>query len=72
MFTEKFVLLKSSDSYTRNPFLIIADWQFWLANEDQIEKWVISFLPRGLEHIKGMTVEFDSDNQLTHFLLRWS
>jgi hypothetical protein len=51
--------------------IMIADYTWWYTNEREILNWMAEHLPHGIEHQQGMTVEFDSEQERTMFLLRW-
>jgi hypothetical protein len=51
---------------------MIADYMWWYANEREILNWMVEHMPRGIEHQQGTTVEFDSEQDRTMFLLRWT
>jgi hypothetical protein len=53
-------------------YLVIADITYWLKNEPEIYAWMDDNLPRGRLHQQGMTLEFETDEQLTLFVLRWA
>jgi len=50
---------------------MIEDYRWWTANEREILNWMAEHLPRGIEHQRGMTVEFESEQDRMLFLLRW-
>ena len=52
--------------------IMIADYMWWYANEREILNWMVEHMPRGIEHQQGTTVEFDSEQDRTMFLLRWT
>ena len=52
--------------------VMVADYQWWHNHEREILNWMAEHLPRGIEHQHGMTVEFDSEQDRTMFLLRWT
>ena len=52
--------------------VMIADYRWWHENEREILNWMAEHLLRGIEHQQGMTVEFDSEQDRTMFLLRWT
>jgi hypothetical protein len=52
-------------------YLVIADISHWLKNEPEIYTWMEINLPRGRLHQVGMTMEFETEEQITAFLLRW-
>jgi len=52
--------------------LMIQDYTWWNDNEREILNWMVEHLPRGIEHQQGMTVLFDTDQDRTMFLLRWT
>ncbi len=52
-------------------YVMIQDYQWWTANEREILNWMAEHLPRGIEHQRGMTVEFESEQDRMMFLLRW-
>jgi hypothetical protein len=51
---------------------MVADYMWWHENEREILNWMAQHLPRGIEHQQGMTVEFDTEQDRTMFLLRWT
>jgi hypothetical protein len=51
--------------------IMIADYTWWHINEREILNWMAQHLPRGIDHQQGMTVEFDSEQERTMFLLKW-
>lgn len=53
------------------PIIVINDYDWFVANQTEVEKWVENRLPRGLAHIQGTTIEFDSDRDASDFYLRW-
>lgn len=56
---------------SKQQVLIIADYRWWTANDTAILDWMDANLPRGRDHQTGMIVSFDSDQDLTIFLLKW-
>ena len=54
------------------PGLIIIDYNWWSANEQEIHEWMAANLPRGIHHRFGMIVSFENDQDRMMFLLRWS
>jgi len=52
--------------------LMIQDYMWWITNEREILNWMAESLPNGIDHHEGMTITFDTDQQRTMFLLRWS
>lgn len=53
-------------------YLVIADISYWLNNEPEIYAWMDNNLPRGRLHQQGMTVELETEEQVTAFCLRWA
>ena len=53
-------------------YLVIADITFWLKNEPAIYAWMEENLPRGRLHQQGMTLELETEEQVTAFCLRWA
>lgn len=51
--------------------VMIADYTWWCNNEREILNWMAAHLPRGIEHQQGMTVDFDSEQDVLLFMLRW-
>lgn len=49
-------------------FVLLTDIKFWADNIDILIEWCKVNGGR----VKGMTVEFDNDEQLMLFVLRWS
>ena len=54
------------------PGLIIIDQQWWQDNEHAIHEWMATNLPRGIHHIFGMIISFETDRDRMSFLLRWA
>ena len=52
--------------------LVIEDYSWWHDNHYDVTDWMRENLPRGEEHQKGMMLTFDSEQQRSWFLLRWS
>ena len=57
---------------TGEQMLMIADYKWWADNETSILEWMDDNLSRGRDHQTGMILSFDSKEELTWFLLRWS
>jgi len=57
---------------SKQQILMIADYVWWTANETDILTWMDTNLPLGRDHQTGMIVSFDSAQDLTLFLLKWS
>jgi hypothetical protein len=53
-------------------YIVIADIQFWVDNEDEIYQWMEDNLPRGKAHHAGMMISLDSEIDRTAFCLRWA
>jgi hypothetical protein len=51
--------------------VMIADYSWWHDNHYDITDWIRAHMPRGEEHLKGMTIEFDSEQDALLFMLRW-
>lgn len=51
--------------------MVINDFDWFMANRQDVEEWITKHLPRGLESLKGTVVEFDTDRDATAFILRW-
>ncbi len=49
-------------------FVVLTDFEFWVENLDELILWC----QEHGAHQKGMTVSFDTQEQLTLFALRWS
>lgn len=52
-------------------YIVIADISYWLNNEPAIYTWMEQNLPRGRLHQQGMTLELETEEQVTAFLLKW-
>jgi hypothetical protein len=50
---------------------MIADYNWWHDNHYDITDWMREHLPRGEDHARGMTIEFDSEQDVLLFMLRW-
>ena len=51
--------------------VMIADYSWWHDNHYDITDWMREHMPRGEGHLKGMTIEFDSEQDALLFMLRW-
>jgi hypothetical protein len=51
---------------------MIKDFVWWTNNEREILNWMESNLPNGIDHQQGMIITFDTEQDRTLFLLRWS
>lgn len=69
---QRFVVVENylvEDLLDNSNFLVmLTDAGFWADNYDKLSDWCK--LNGG--HLQGMTVLFDTDDQLTMFTLRWS
>lgn len=54
-----------------SPMLVVGDFQWWHNNRRELEEWMKDNLPRGLQHLQGMVITFDSEEDRAMFLLRW-
>ena len=64
----KFVEAKSNRF--SKPLLLLCDYVFWIANEKEIFDWCRE---SSIEcRLKGMVIEFNSDEDKMLFMLRWS
>jgi hypothetical protein len=52
--------------------LIIEDYAWWHVNHFDITDWMRENLPRGEDHCKSMVIHFDTEQQRSWFLLKWS
>lgn len=59
-----------TNAYSQRPMLLIADPAYWVKNETDIINWFISSNVK--YYMKGMILEFESDEDKMMFLLRWS
>lgn len=50
---------------------MIADYTWWHDHHYDVIDWMREHLPRGEQHAKGMTIEFDSEQEALMFMLRW-
>lgn len=50
---------------------MIADYTWWHNHQGEILGWMATYLPRGTKHQKGMTIEFDSEQEALMFMLKW-
>lgn len=67
----KFILSGPFDDEMPYHYLVISDITHWINNEPAIYSWMEENLPRGRLHQKGMTLEFETESQVTAFVLRW-
>ena len=51
-----------------NKLVVLTDFSFWTERIEELDNWC---LDNGCRR-KGMTVEFDTDDQLLMFCLRWT
>lgn len=64
----KFIEAKMN-AYTKAPLLLIADPSYWATNEGEIVDWFESSNIK--YYLKGMVLEFESNEDRMMFLLRW-
>ena len=50
--------------------VVIADFAWWLGNEDLVREWCLDNNIRTQQ--QGMVIQFDDDESFTMFMLRWS
>ena len=51
------------------PFVIVQDYKYYLANEQEINEWADKCTPGW--NLKGMILEFRNEQDRLAFLLRW-
>ncbi len=68
----KFIATGPFDDEMPYHYIVIADIQFWIDNEDEIHQWMEDNLPRGKAHHAGMMISLDSEIDRTAFCLRWA
>ena len=68
----KFIATGPFDDEMPFHYIVIADIQFWIDNEDEIHQWMEDNLPRGKAHQAGMMISLDSEIDRTAFCLRWA
>lgn len=69
--TSKFVVvswLQDDLLNTKGPVIVLTDFSYWVKHIDELIVWCKT---NGGKQ-QGMTIEFDNDENLTMFLLRWS
>ena len=44
---------------------------YWIEHEREILNWMNETLPQGIDHIQGMTLQFDNNFDRVNFLMRW-
>lgn len=55
----------------QTPMLLVADYKWWCNNQEEIESWMTQHLPRGVHHLQGMVIVFDSEEDRMMFMLRF-
>ena len=50
--------------------VVIADFAWWVAVEDEVREWCLDNRIRTQQ--QGMVIQFDDDESFTMFMLRWS
>ena len=68
----RFMITGPFDEEMPNKYVMITDIKYWMDNEDEIYTWMRENLPRGKMHQTGMVIEFENDQDLSNFLLKWS
>jgi hypothetical protein len=66
--SNRFILAEFELLGTPDLLVVLTDLTFWANNVDELLDWCNQYGAR----VKGMTVEFDTNEQLTMFCLRWS
>jgi hypothetical protein len=66
--TNRFVLADFELLSEPDRLIVLTDFKFWTNNLEELLAWCHQ---HGAT-VKGMTVEFDNEEQLTMFCLRWS
>lgn len=67
----RFIVSGPFDDEMPYHYIVIADITYWIKNEPKIYAWMDENLPRGQLHQTGMTIELDTEQDVTAFLLRW-
>jgi hypothetical protein len=51
---------------------IVIDFEWYVANQPEIEAWMQENLVRGRDTLLGMILTFDNEAEATTFLLKWN
>lgn len=68
----KFIVSGPFDEEMPYYYVVIADMGHWIQEEQEIYAWMEENLPRGRLHQVGMTVELETEEQVTAFIMRWA
>lgn len=55
-------------SYAGSPGFVLSDIGYWMEHYDELVEWIKTTSGR----VAGMTVEFDNEQDMILFLLKWS
>ena len=64
---QRFLQLKD-----QNNSLLIVDYDYWNANEEELAKWLHDNTERGLYTREGMILYFTTEQEMSWFLLKWN
>jgi hypothetical protein len=67
----RFIATGPFDADMPHHYIIIQDYRWFNAHEDEIYAWMKECLPNGIEHHQGMVIVIEDDADASNFLLRW-
>lgn len=70
-YESKFSIIPVGGPLHGTPMLFVADYKWWIANQEEIETWMDQNLRLGKEHLQGMVITFDTNNDRALFMLRF-
>lgn len=67
----KFLVIPVAGPLHGTPMLFVADYKWWVENQEEIESWMDQNLRLGREHLQGMVITFDTNDDRALFMLRF-
>ena len=53
-------------------YIVLTDFFFWASYENELKQWCENNLSKGAEAFQGSVIEFETEQELVLFTLRWS
>jgi len=60
------------DEYFDRHMVLVRDYEWYLANQYDIESWMILNLSKGCDSMNGMVIKFADQRELLLWTMRWS
>ena len=67
----RFLVTGPFDEEMPSYYIVISDYDWWNKNEAEVFEWMKQCLPKGKDHLTGMVLTIENENDVSNFILRW-